>query len=139
MQLQMTTDYAMRIVACMMTSGAIDKSNLVKARDMAEKLGIDYQYSMKIINKLKKNGIIKSIQGCTGGYYLDKKAFDLTLFDVITVMEGEINLLHCLENNDCSRNKSITCPVQLEFKELQDSFTNKLKEIKLKDILKNGF
>lgn len=139
MQLQMTTDYAMRIIAYMLTDGSFDETNLVKAKPMADSLGIDYQYSMKIINKLKKAELIKSVQGCTGGYYLAEGVNELTFYDVIKLMEGEIHLLNCLNGYKCSRKKTIDCPVQGEFGKLQESFIDKLKEIKINEVCKDGF
>ena len=139
MQLQMTTDYAMRIIAFMITNNAVDKNNLVKAKEMATILGIDYQYSMKVINQLKKAGMLKSMQGCAGGYYLDESVMDLTFYDVIKLMEGEIYLLKCLDIDECTRKKDMTCPVQCEFNKLQDAFRTKLMEIKVAEVCKDGF
>ena len=139
MQLQMTTDYSMRIVAYMLTNDAMEKDKLVKAKEMAEILGIDYQYSMKVINKLKGAGIIKSVQGCSGGYYLSNSVFGLTFYDIISLMEGEIYLLKCLEGEKCTREKKMTCPVQSEFNKLQETFVSKLKEIKISDVCNDGF
>lgn len=139
MQLQMTTDYAMRIVAYMMTQKATDQNSLVKAKGMAETLGIDYQYSMKVINQLKTADILKSVQGCAGGYYLSESATKLTLYDVIRLMEGEIFLNKCLEDGQCTRKKDKDCPIQCEIHILQDILVGKLKEIKLTEVLKEGF
>ncbi len=139
MQLQMTTDYAMRIMSYMVTQNALDNTSLVKAKGMAEILGIDYQYSMKVINQLKKADIVKSVQGCAGGYYLDEKVRGLTFYDVIKIMEGEIYLNKCLEGGECTRTKNQECPIQCEIHQLQEVLVGKLKEIKLTEVLANGF
>lgn len=139
MQLQMTTDYSIRIIAYMLTNDAMDKTKLVKAKEMADILGVDYQYSMKVINKLKNADIVKSIQGCAGGYYLAESVLGLTFYDIICLMEGEIYLLKCLEEDMCTRKKTIDCPVQCEFNKLQDAFVSKLKEIKIKNVCSQGF
>lgn len=139
MQLQMTTDYAMRIIGYMLTNEATDKTQLVKAKSMAETLGIDYQYSMKVINQLKKADILKSVQGCAGGYYLDECVGSLTFYDVIELMEGEVHLLKCLEEDICTRKKDVPCPVQCEFHNLEITFIDKLKEINVYEVCKGGF
>lgn len=141
MQLQMTTDYAMRIIGYMISNGATDKSNLVKAKSMADDVGVDYQYSMKVINKLKGAGILISIQGCSGGYYLNENMKDLTFYDVIKLMEGEIHLIKCLDDGNCSRGKAKTeeCPVQCQFGRLQNEFVDRLKGIRMKEVCAQGF
>lgn len=141
MQLQMTTDYAMRIIGYMLSNDALEKNTLVKAKSMAEEVGVDYQYSMKVINKLKSAGILISVQGCAGGYFLDESVKDLTFYDIIKLMEGEINLLKCLDGGNCSRtnDKSEECPVHCQFEKLQSELTSKLKEIRMQEVCANGF
>lgn len=139
MQIQMTTDYAMRILGYMLTKEATTKDNLVKAKTMADDVGIDYQYSMKVINKLKGAGILISVQGCSGGYYLNESVKDLTFYDVIKLMEGEIHLMKCLDGGECSRTKTQDCPVQCQFGLLENELISRLKEIRMEEVCSNGF
>ena len=139
MQVQLTTDYAMRIIAYMLSCDALDKNNLVQAAKMANEIGVDYQYSMKVINQLKKADIIKSVQGCSGGYHLNGRLADLSFYDIIKTMEGEICLIKCLHADKCSRKSQTECPLKCEFNKLQDTIVNMLKQIKIKEICTSEF
>ncbi|MDL2236444.1 Rrf2 family transcriptional regulator [Christensenellaceae bacterium OttesenSCG-928-K19] len=123
MQFQLATDYAIRILSYLHHN---DKE-LATAANMAEELGITYLYFMKIIGKLKAADIICSVQGCNGGYKLAKSAEDISLFDVVTVMEGGISINRCLqEDGFCSRGAAPHCPVHKYFSDLQSDIIKQL-------------
>jgi Rrf2 family protein len=131
MQLQITTDYAIRMIGYL----ALHKDQLVTARNMAGELGITYQYSMKVINQLKKESLIDSVQGCNGGYKLTEAAAQVTFYDIICLMEGDINLNRCIgEGRFCKRAPNDMCDIHKALQRLQDALIKDLKSIKIVDI-----
>ncbi|MDR0570253.1 MAG: Rrf2 family transcriptional regulator [Clostridiales Family XIII bacterium] len=132
MQLQITTDYAIRIVSYL----AQHKDQLVTARSMASELGITYQYSMKVINQLKKGSLIDSVQGCNGGYKLTDSAARATFYDLICLMEGEVRFNRCVgKNKFCKRPPKELCDIHQALQELQDDFIKELKNRRVVDPL----
>jgi Rrf2 family protein len=124
MQLQITTDYAIRMIGYL----AQHKDQLVTARNMASELGITYQYSMKVINQLKKGELIDSVQGCNGGYKLTDAAAQASFYDLICLMEGEIHLNRCTgKNKFCSRGPKDLCEIHRVLQDLQDVLIEGLK------------
>ncbi|MDR3294720.1 MAG: Rrf2 family transcriptional regulator [Clostridiales Family XIII bacterium] len=133
MQLQITTDYAIRMIGYL----AQHKGELVTARNMAGELGITYQYSMKVINQLKKGGFICSVQGCNGGYHLTEEAVKVSFYDIICLMEGEIHLNRCLASDRfCSRDATSYCEIHKTFQKLQDQLIDALKQQQVMDLWK---
>lgn len=134
MQIQITTDYACRILGYMAEQDAYKGEKLVKAKDMAEILGITYQYAMKVINKLRGAEIIDSVQGCNGGYFLTDKAYTMTLYDIVSLMEGDIKISRCLEDDHyCTAKRDGECGLQESLKTIEAKLAEELKQINIID------
>ena len=124
MQLQLATDYAIRILSYMYQQD----NKLSTAVSMSESLGITYLYFMKIISRLKGAGMVDSVQGCNGGYKLANKRKKISVYDVVCVMEGGISINRCLQEDlYCSRNAAPECKVHQYFKSLQGQIVDSLK------------
>jgi Rrf2 family protein len=65
-------------------------------RCISERQGISPRYIEQIFQKLKKAGIIKSVRGPTGGYYLSRRPEEITIGDVVRAVDGKnIQLVFC--------------------------------------------
>lgn len=58
------------------------------ARQIADTHGIPLQFLVQILAQLKGAGLIRSMRGAGGGYRLAKEPGQLTLADVLTVVDG---------------------------------------------------
>jgi Rrf2 family protein len=82
MRIKATTNYGIRIVLFLAASEGV-----VTSKKMAGAMDIPVHYELKIARQLMHAGIIKRFLGVKGGFQLAKAPEDLTLFDVIKVME----------------------------------------------------
>ena len=131
MKFQRATDYAIRILCYLHEHG----NHLSTAASLSEKLGISYLYFMKVTGYLKQAGLLKSVQGCNGGYQLAKRAEDISLYDVVKVIEGEIMINRCLEHDGyCSRGATDYCLVHKFFKSFQQEMIDELKSKRIPDL-----
>ena len=78
MQLNVTTDYAIRTVLYLAV-----KDELATANEIATAMGIPPSYVLKITRKLVAAGIIKRIVGAKGGFLLAKKQTEISLYEII--------------------------------------------------------
>ena len=72
---------------------------------VSERQGISISYLEQLIAKLKKAGIVNSIRGAQGGYMLAKKPEEISVGEILRVLEGNLNPVDCSEleeNNQCS-------------------------------------
>ena len=83
MQLNVTTDYAIRTVLYL---GQCKK--IASATEISNEMGIPRGYLEKVLSKLKKAEYISADLGARGGYRLNKTLKDITLGDVIRLMEN---------------------------------------------------
>ena len=70
----------------------------VRLSEIAKRQSISYKYLEKLIRELKKAGIVKSKRGPYGGYTLAKPTDDITIGDVVRVLEGTDSITDCSEN-----------------------------------------
>jgi len=64
-------------------------------KTISRRQGITPRYLEQIFQKLKRAGIVKSIRGPRGGYYLARKPEEIAVGDVIRAMEETIEPVFC--------------------------------------------
>jgi len=115
MQIRLTTDYALRMINYL--SG---KSSVVPSTELAENLSIPKPYVQSIGRKLKKAKYVDIMLGTTGGLSLIKAPEEITVYDIVLLMERSIKLNRCLEDEkQCNRDATSYCAVHSYFKGLQ--------------------
>ena len=130
--IQTGTVYAMRILGYMYAS----KNDVITVKEFSEELGISHLYLMKIMNHLKHQGIVMSTRGCHGGFYLNKKLWDVTVYDLIITIQGDFDLAGILIR------ETEETPVLLEedrkindyLLQLQNAVINTLQDLSMVDL-----
>ncbi|MFD3942734.1 RrF2 family transcriptional regulator [Streptomyces sp. NPDC058579] len=72
-------------------------STPVPAARLAALHDVSPSYLAKQLQALSRAGLVRSIQGKTGGYVLTKKATDITLLDVVQAVDGASPAFECTE------------------------------------------
>lgn len=67
------------------------ESRPVSLTEIAERQQISMSYLEQIFATLKKNGLVKSVRGASGGYRLARQAQEITALDILTVLEGDLS------------------------------------------------
>ena len=75
MQLNVTTDYAIRIVLYLAIRG-----ELVNSESIASAMGIPPNYVLKVTKKLVLAGIVGRVVGAQGGFLLAKRTEKISLY-----------------------------------------------------------
>jgi len=84
MTLSKTSEYALRVLALM----ANDTEKKYSSLYLHDKLKIPKKYLQRLLTDLSKNGLIKSIQGRSGGFVFAKKIEKIFISDIIDAVEG---------------------------------------------------
>jgi Rrf2 family protein len=66
--------------------------------DVVARQNISQKYLGNLIRPLKAKGLIDSQRGAKGGYVLAKPPAEITLKDVLEVVEGPLCLVDCVED-----------------------------------------
>src|SRR5881398_2263642 len=62
----------------------------VRIRDIAEAHGIPSRFLVQILLQLKSAGLVHSVRGAAGGYNLAREPEEITLLDVMTVVDAQM-------------------------------------------------
>ena len=93
MKISTQIQYGVRAL-CDIAYNSAGSPSQVKA--ISERQAISARYIEQIFQKLRKAGIIRSIRGPAGGYFLSRRPEEITVADVIRAVEGKnINLVFC--------------------------------------------
>jgi Rrf2 family protein len=84
--LSTTCKYALRSIIFIGIKAVSGKK--VNVRQIASELDVPMQFLSKILQIYVKNGILISLRGPQGGFAFKKSPHDVTLFDIITVIDG---------------------------------------------------
>lgn len=75
-------------------------SSPMPLKDIAERQGISQSYLEHIVITLTSAGIINSVRGVKGGISLSRPASEITLKEVVEILEGPTKLVDCLKNKN---------------------------------------
>lgn len=106
----------------------------VQLKRIAEKQDISVKYLEQLIAILKTGGFVRSIRGSKGGYILAKKPSEIKLSDCVRCLEGQLNPVECVEDNDyCQRSED--CIIKQVWVKITEAVEDILQSITLQDLL----
>jgi Rrf2 family protein len=115
-------DYAVRCVLFL----AKEKGRVVRAGEISESASIPRSFLAKILQRLSRQGIVKSIQGVSGGFHLARLPSKVNVLEVIETVQGRSAINVCaIDEGKCSL--SATCVVHPIWVELRKDVEKKLK------------
>jgi Rrf2 family protein len=77
-------------VAALEELGKIQDDAVLKIKEIATNANIPQNFLEQILLELKKQGLLSSTKGAYGGYKLARKLKDITLADVVCILESDI-------------------------------------------------
>lgn len=106
--------------------------------DIARKEGISVTYLEQLMNRLRRDGLVRSVRGPKGGYVLSKSPDEITVRDVVKTLEGGISPVYCITSekalkNICAREKG--CATKPVWAKLARAMNDCLKSVTLEDLL----
>lgn len=135
MKISTQIQYGVRAL-CDIAYNSTGSPSQVKA--ISERQGISARYIEQIFQKLRKAGIIRSIRGPAGGYFLSRGPGDITVGDIIRAVEGKsIQLVFCSGDGRTSRKacrRLEMCVVSGIWGEASKRLMDYFESVSLKDI-----
>ena len=92
--------------------------------DISHSENIPKKFLESILGDLRKARILKSVRGKNGGYALNRDLDEITISEIIRVVDGPIALLPCVSLNfysSCSDCDKTECPLNKVFTDVRDS------------------
>jgi len=109
-------------------------SGAIPLREISSREDISERYLEQLFAKLRKAGIVRSVRGAHGGYLINHSLEEITVGDIIRVLEGSIVPVECVNDDveDCERSSS--CVAQEVWRELKNQVDDYLDSITLLDL-----
>ena len=108
----------------------------VAIKTISDRQHLSIHYLEQLLAKLRKSGLIQSIRGPGGGYVLAKKPEDISIGDVVRILEGPIAMAKCIDEslvqNVCEHVDD--CVVRLMWKRVSTKIEEVLDSISLEDL-----
>jgi len=133
MRLSKTTEYAIRVLSFMASSGA----ELYSVKSILEKVDIPPKYLRRIMTDLCKSEFILSVQGREGGFKFLKHPSEIFIADIIDSIDGIDNYLGCILGfEECTAAEP--CAVHESWMDTQKLLKQTLQTMSLAEIRKNN-
>ena len=109
----------------------------ISLRDISLRQSISLQYLEQIFLQLKKNNIVKSVRGSSGGYVLSKNASNIKLSDIFSALDENVKTIGCDKNSKKGCNgRSNKCITHDLWDELDLHINAFFENKKLEDLIK---
>jgi Rrf2 family protein len=136
MKLSKKSEYALR--ALLELTLAHDKTTLQR-HEIAERQHIPVEFLEQILLSLKRAGLLSSRRGMKGGYALIKSPEQITIGQVIRILDGPLAPIGCVSKtayqkcSDCPYAEKQDCPIQRVMGTVRDAIADILDNHTLAD------
>ncbi|MCB9885092.1 MAG: Rrf2 family transcriptional regulator [Planctomycetes bacterium] len=93
-------DYAVFLLGAIAREGAYPggpaADTVVSAHEIARRAGLNKSVVANLLKDFAKHGVLDSVRGLKGGYRLVKAPRDVSLHDILEVVEGKFTLVECI-------------------------------------------
>ena len=106
----------------------------IQLGEIAKRQNISLKYLEQIIRPLKKANYVKSYRGPKGGHRLSKPPGDITVGEIVRILEGGDTLVNCDKNPE-SCNRVDSCVTRYIWQEAAAAMFERLASITFADLL----
>ncbi len=136
MRLSKRAEYGLRAIVAMARRG---QTRPVAIQDLSEGERIPVKFLEHILLELKRSGLLQSKRGVGGGYFLNRPVDEISLGEIVEVMDGPFEPMTCTQPGKpgrCGCGQRKPCGLGAMFGELQDSVRQFLSTRTVADVIK---
>ncbi len=138
MRITTWTEYSLIISIHLAKRGATG-GGPVAAREIAELERLPGDYVEQILLRLRRAGLVESVRGAKGGYFLAKEPTAISMRDIMTASEHQTFEMNCESHqvDDERCNPTGACSIRPVWYALQQRVDELLGSISLADLMKH--
>jgi len=123
--LSKSSKYALKGVLYLAVNAS--ESNKIMVKDIAEPINVPAPYIAKLLQELGRHGVVSSVKGPRGGFYLDEDNLATRLIKIVDIIDGEQRLRSCmLSIRECDSENP--CPLHALMGNTKAFFIKNLEE-----------
>ena len=101
--------------------------------DIAQRQGISLSYLEQLFSRLRKRSLVSSVRGPGGGYNLSRGAGDISIAEVISAVDENVDTTRCGGAHNCQNNGP--CLTHDLWQDLSERIYGYLNHISLQDLV----
>jgi len=109
------------------------QKGVLSLREIASSNKLPFYYLVRLAGQLRNHGLIVSVRGRRGGYRLAREPDQLTIKEILEVLEGPMAPTPCLQGKHC-QSKSFCLP-QRFWRDLSGEVNKFLSQYMLQDLI----
>jgi len=125
------TDYGIVLLSYFADS---PQDTVFNARELAQESRLPVPTVSKILKTLSRGGLLSSQRGVSGGYRLARSPRDISIAQVITMLEGPIAMTECSSRSPSPCEIEPSCPIRGNWRKINDAVHQALDELTLSDM-----
>ncbi len=134
--------YALKALLVLADEAAQDRPEALTIEEVARRSDTPKRFLERILLEIRNAGVIASTRGRTGGYSLITKPADVSISELLRLIDGPIAPLPCLSRSayqrceDCT--DEATCRIRKVFAEVFWSYLLIIESLTLEDMLRSA-
>lgn len=139
MKVAKKTEYGLRAMVCLALMGG--QKEAIALPIIAQSEQIPEQFLDQIFSKLRRAGFVKSLRGVNGGYLLSRPPEDISIGELVRVLEGSLSPIGCVTEEDadpgefCGR--FVVCHTRNVWLRVMNAVTHALDSLTLAEVMKD--
>jgi Rrf2 family transcriptional regulator, cysteine metabolism repressor len=109
-------------------------SGTVMVRDIAERQKLSARYLEQLMVSLKVAGLVRSTRGTHGGFSLAKPPSEITLLNIVEIMDGSVAPVGCVDEPDFYSRVPVCAAHDVWF-DVKKSIERSLSSVTLQDLV----
>jgi len=138
MRLSKKGEYAVRALVEIGFESHVRPNSLIQISTVAQRTNIPEKFLEQILLALRNGGVLKSKRGVEGGYSLAKGPDEITLGEVIRLLDGPLAPIPCVSKTayePCSCPEEESCGLRIAMQQVRDAIATILDNYKLSRVI----
>ena len=124
--------YALRL---MLDLAVYNTGEPISLKDIAKRQEISEKYLEQIISVLSKGGMVQSVRGAQGGYFLRREPKDYTVGEFLRLTEGDLAPVDCVGASGVSCDHKGDCITVEVYERINQAVNDVVDHISLQDLV----
>ncbi|HEY8964760.1 MAG TPA: SUF system Fe-S cluster assembly regulator [Alphaproteobacteria bacterium] len=133
-KLSRLSDYAVVVLETL----SRDISTSLSASQIALESGLPEPTVAKVLKLMAAGGLVTSSRGVNGGYAMAKAPNEMTVFDIVSAIEGRLGLTACVEGGDEPCALQGSCAMHGRWNVVNQAVQKTFESITLADMTKSA-
>ena len=110
----------------------------INVESLSSNLGISKSFLAKVLQSLARENLLISYKGANGGFKLAKPKDQITIFEIVSVVEDKVSVFECTgQSSNCPSGNITFCAIWPVLTKLQSKIDRFLKDLTLEDLIKD--